>query len=50
MPSEYTDVVTDLGLIRVVHEMSLGDAMIFSALALILVFQVVKWIINKIWE
>lgn len=47
--SEFTDILTDAGMIRVIHEITLGDMIIFVALALILSLQFIKWIINKIW-
>lgn len=48
--AEYTDIFTDAGTIRIIHEITLGDMAIFVVLALMLSFQFVKWIINKIWS
>lgn len=50
MPAEYSDIITDHGVIRIVHEMTLGEIAIVSVLALILLFLVIKTLIRLIWR
>lgn len=47
---EFTDIITSNGIIRVWHEMTLGDMVLFVVGSLILVLIIMKWIVNKIWE
>lgn len=46
----YQDIETPAGTIRLLQELTLGDAIIFFALISLLVFQVFKWFISTIWK
>ena len=48
--SDYSDIITDHGTIRIIHEMTLGDTLIISAIALILIFMFIKNFIQMIWR
>lgn len=46
----FNEINTPSGLIRVLHEVTLGDLMIATFLALHLGFGIFKWITDKIWR
>lgn len=46
----YTDFVTDQGVIRIVHEASLGDILVFTSVSALVLFLVLKTIVSIIWR
>lgn len=48
-PEYYTDIVTDHGIIRIVNEITLGDAVLFTIISVFLVFGIMKYFTQKIW-
>ncbi|WP_017187243.1 hypothetical protein [Alkalibacillus haloalkaliphilus] len=40
-------IETDSGIIHIIHEISLGDILVFASLLMLLVFQVIKAIVRR---
>jgi hypothetical protein len=48
--SEYTQIITDASEITIYHEITLGDIAIVIVLSLILTFNIIKFLVKKIWK
>lgn len=45
-----TDLITSHGTVRVLQQITLGDITITTVLSLILIFLVLKWLLDNIWR
>lgn len=40
---------TNYGMIKIIHDISLGDMIIVTVLSMIVTFNVIKYIIDRLW-
>jgi hypothetical protein len=44
------EIVTPSGTIQIIYQMTLGEISIVTVLSLVLIFQVLKWLLDNIWR
>jgi hypothetical protein len=44
------EIVTPSGTIQIIYQITLGDFAIVSIVSLVLIFQVIKWLLDNIWR